>query len=123
MKTVGRYVVKFQVWHIKLTTDFRVENVPRQLDSISKLLTTFVTALSKHTRTAASHIFVFMISPDKREKKPYAIPIQCIPYRGMTLWSLVNKIVHEMHHRQMKVIGKFALYCVGIPYNYCRLCN
>lgn len=54
-----------------------------------------------------------MISPDKRDKKPYAIPIQCVSYRGMkdtTLRRLTNQIVHEMHHRQMKVAGK--LICV-----------
>lgn len=51
---------------------------------------------------------VFMISPAKRDRKPYAIPIQCVSYRGMSdakLRKLVNQIVHEMHSRAMKVAG------------------
>lgn len=89
--------------------DLTTANVPRKVSDVRSALLTFVTALSKHTRTAASHIFIFMISSDKRDKKPYAIPIQCVSYRGMkeaTLRRLTDQIVHEMHQRQMKVAGK-----------------
>lgn len=89
--------------------DLKSFNLPRKLTDMRKELATFVTAMSKHTRIAATHIFVFMISPGKRNSKPYAIPIQYVSYRGMTegnLRALIDQIVHEMHHRGMKVDGK-----------------
>ena len=95
--------------------DLTTANVPRKVSAVRNALSTFVTALTKHTRTAASHIFVFMISCDKRDKKPYAIPIQCVAYRGMKeamLRRLTNQIVHEMHHREMKVAGKLLFKSV-----------
>ena len=48
--------------------DLATANVPRKVSDVRSALSTFITALSKHTRIAASHIFVFMISSDKRQK-------------------------------------------------------
>lgn len=89
--------------------NLRSSNLPRRLSDTRKDLTTFITGISKHIRSVASHIMVFMISPGKRDSKPYAIPIQCVAYRGMTeanLRKLVNVVIHEMHHRDMKIAGK-----------------
>lgn len=88
--------------------DLQSFNFSLKLTNTRKELNTFIAALSKHTRVAATHIMVFMISPAQRDTKPYAIPIQCVPYRGMTearLRKFVDQIVHEMHHRGMKVAG------------------
>lgn len=49
--------------------DLTTANVPRKISDVRSILLTFVTALSKHTKTAASHIFVFMISSDKKGQK------------------------------------------------------
>ena len=49
-----------------------------------------------------------MISTERRNKKPYAIPIQCVAYTGMTvaeLRTIVNNIVSEMVKIEMKVTG------------------
>ena len=99
-----------KIWETSF--DLATANVPRKVSDVRSALSAFITALSKHTRTTASHIFVFMISSDKRDKKPYAIPIQCVSYRGMTdatLRRLTDQIVHEMHQRQMKIAGKSFL--------------
>ena len=88
--------------------DLQSFNFNRRLTETRKELSIFITALSKHTRVAATHIMVYMISPAQRDSKPYAVPIQCIPYRGMTearLREFVDQIVHEMHHRGMKIAG------------------
>lgn len=61
--------------------DLTAANLPRRLHEVQN--STFTTALTKYTRMVATHIFVFMISPSKRDKKPYAIPIQCVSYCGM----------------------------------------
>ncbi len=37
----------------------------------------------RQKRTPASHVFVLMISSEQRRVKPYAIPIQCLPYTSM----------------------------------------
>ena len=51
-------------------------------------------------------MFVLMISSELRNKKPYAVPVQCIPYAGMResdIRQLINLLIKEMG---MKVAGK-----------------
>jgi len=59
------------------------ENMPKCLRSFCTDLTQFIKNIFVHQRESASHIFVFMISPEERNTKPYALPIQCIPYTGI----------------------------------------
>ena len=59
-------------------------------------------------RIAATHLLVFMISPESCNKKPYAISVQCIPYSGMsenTIRGLANRLIAEMSARGMEVAG------------------
>lgn len=72
-------------------------NLPRQLTTLQKRLTLMTKALSRHKRTAATHVFVFMISTEDRAKKPYSLPVQCMPYKGLSdqkvsyiQWNLQN---------------------------------
>lgn len=84
-------------------------NVPRRLAALRKRLTLMTKGLSRHKRTAATHVFVFMISTEDRAKKPYALPIQCIPYKGLShkmIRHLTDRVVAEMTVRGMKVVGK-----------------
>ena len=49
-----------------------------------------------------------MISNEERNKKPYALPIQCLPYKGLSdskVRELANHIITEMVQRKMKVAG------------------
>ena len=59
-------------------------NLPRRLTTLRKRLASMTKALSRHKRTAATHVFVFMIGTEDRAKKPYSLPIQCIPYKGLS---------------------------------------
>ncbi len=71
----------------------------------------FHAALSRQKRTAATHLFVVMISPEERQKKPYALPIQCIPYTGLTekvARNIVNEVLKEMRDRGMQATGNYA---------------
>ena len=55
-----------------------------------------------------THVLVFMISTEDRKRKPYVLPAQCIPYKGMhdTMVSkLANKIISEMIKRKINVAG------------------
>ena len=53
-----------------------------------------------------------MISSEERRKKPYALPGQCIPYKGLgdrTVRDLANAIIREMSKHQMKVAGEVLI--------------
>ena len=50
-------------------------------------------------RSPATHVFVFMVSSESRSKKPYSLPVQCIPYAGLIeveLRRLINDLCKEM---------------------------
>ena len=52
---------------------------------------------------------MLLISSEERSKKPYALPIQCVPYKGLSdnkVRELANHVIHEMVIRGMKVAGK-----------------
>ena len=86
----------------------REENLPRTLQTIRQKTITFVKGVVRHQRTAATHVLVFMISNEERNKKPYALPIQCLPYKGLSdnkVRELANRIIAEMVKRKMKVAG------------------
>ena len=78
------------------------------LGEIKTKLQSFVWDLSRQQRVPASHIFVIMISSEKRNIKPYAIPIQCLPYASMnssTMRRVLSNIVRLMKDRNMMVAG------------------
>lgn len=60
----------------------RVElNIPRKLTNLRPHATLFVKGVTRIRRTAATHLLVFTISHESRSQKPYALPIQCVPYK------------------------------------------
>ena len=103
---------------------WREDNVPKQLSGIRERMVAFITAVTRHQRTPASHVLVLMISSEERNKKPYALPVQCIPYKGLSdskVRELANKLIYEMVDRNMKVAGEkilmhrdhIMILCVG----------
>lgn len=91
------------------------QNVASQLNDFRSALSSFVRSLSRHQRMQATHLFVFMISCDKRDTKPYAVPVQCLPYNSLPhskLRHLINELIKEMESRGMKVAGT-CMFCVG----------
>ena len=86
------------------------ENIALKVTKLRDEMVKFVKNLSRHQRTAATHLLVVMISPEERKKKPYAFPVQCIPYKGLKdsqVRSIINDVVKEMCDRGMKVAGWF----------------
>ena len=51
-----------------------------RLSQVKSLLQDIVKGFYRYRRTAATHVLVIMISTETRTKKPYALPIQCLPY-------------------------------------------
>jgi len=60
------------------------ENIPSQLTTIHTKLLAFIKGVTCHQRIPATHVLVFMTSSEDRRKKPYALSIQCIPYKGLS---------------------------------------
>ena len=111
----GRQVyaeVKALTSRLQVGVGSREENIPRSLQTIRQKATSFVKGLVRHQRTAATHVLVFMISNEERNKKPYALPIQCLPYKGLSdnkVHELANRIITEMVKRKMKVVGNYRV--------------
>ena len=67
-----------------------------------------------------------MISNEERSKRSYALPIQCIPYKGLSdakVQELANKIIREMVKRKMKVTGMKVYVNVHLWINSIRIYN
>ena len=65
--------------------------------------------LFKKKRQCATHILVFMLSDEKWDKKPYATPVQYIPYHSLQdqeLRDLVKKIKVELNNANIKAVGR-----------------
>ncbi|XP_064390678.1 uncharacterized protein LOC135338466 [Halichondria panicea] len=68
----------------------------------------FVKAVTRHQRTPATHVLVTMISPSERNHKPYALPIACIPYVGLSeakARSHISAVAEEMVKQGLRVEG------------------
>ena len=66
-----------------------------------KLLRDKIQSISPESEenSQASHILVFMISTEDRTKKPYALPVQCVPYKGLSdskVRDLANNIISDI---------------------------
>lgn len=86
-------------------------NVARRIAKIRDNMPQFVKGIFRYQRTPATHILVTMISPSQRNKKPYALPVSCIPYASITEKKArqhINQVLVEMKKRNMKVAGKFS---------------
>lgn len=107
------------------TCDIVVENIPRIFEVLRSKLQPFLKVLYRYLRKPASHVFVFMISPEERQSKPYALPVQCIPCAGISdakVRELLNKIVKEMNCKKMKVAGMYSV-ALSCPYQKVSSCR
>ena len=72
--------------------------------------------LFKKKRTSASHVLVFMLSDEKRARKPYALPVRYIPYRTLRdqyIRDFSKDIKLKMKEKGLKLVGRYA-YCALI---------
>jgi len=100
--------------------DNNKDNVPSCLTTLRQKATAFLKGIVRHQRNAATHVLVFMISPEERNKKPYALPVQCLPYRGISdtkVRKLADNIIQEMVKRNMNVAGKLHIYIILLGLN------
>ena len=76
---------------------------------------------AKKRQPAATHVLVFLVSEERRNRKPYAFPVQYIPYKSMKdqhVRDYVNKIKEAMVSSGMKPVGKYHflrnLICIAL---------
>lgn len=81
--------------------------------------------LFKKKRTPATHVMVTMLSDEKRNHKPYALPVQYIPCQTLKdqfVRDLNKSLKEEMKSRDMTVAGgcqflKYAINQFPLPSN------
>ena len=97
-------------------------NVPKQLTTIKEQLINLTKGIERKKRKAATHALFILISDEKRDKKPYAVPVQYISYtslRDRDVRSLVQKVKQEMVSIGMEVVGKMNLHSeTKLDYSY-----
>ncbi|KAI8517793.1 hypothetical protein Bbelb_038100 [Branchiostoma belcheri] len=79
------------------------DRVAQCLVELAKDSQTYLQNLFKKRRVAADHAMVIMVSDERRNQKPYAVPIQLIPYhslRDQFLQEFLNKC-----HEEAKKLG------------------
>ncbi|SMN01541.1 hypothetical protein SPONN_2620 [uncultured Candidatus Thioglobus sp.] len=83
-------------------------NVARKISDLKDVLIEIVRGVFWYHRTIATHVLVIMISTESRNRKPYSLPVQCIPYASLKddhIRSILNNVVKEMSRLGMKVAG------------------
>ena len=69
--------------------------------------------LFKIKKTPATHVLVTMLSDEKRNKKPYALPVRYVSYRGIKdqyVRDLNKELKENMVERGLHVVGKSLLF-------------
>jgi hypothetical protein len=78
------------------------------LVKLKSRLQQYTKELFSKKRVAASYLLVFMISDELRNRKPYAVPVQFIPYKSLgdsQLRDLQIKLEKSMKSTGMTVVG------------------
>ena len=94
-------------------------NIPLFLTELRSSLLQFQKNLFKKRRKPASYILVALISESLRRRKPYALPIQCIPHSGlkdMQVRHFSNVIKEEMVKAGLTPKGKSHAFTYHLLY-------
>ena len=80
------------------------------LRELVKEVKVYLRNLFKKKRIAAIHVLVMMLSDERRNKKPYALPIRYVPYRSMRdqyVRDLTKDIKLKMQERDLNLVGQY----------------
>ena len=91
------------------------QEVSREIDVITALqniekdtLTYLRNLYIKKRQPGATHVLLFLISDERRNKKPYALPVQYVPYKSIKdqfVRDLTDSIKREMIKMSLKPVG------------------
>ena len=83
-------------------------NAKKSLLALKPKLLEYLRGLCTKKRTPATHLLVFMVSDELRNRKPYAVPIRFMPYGSITdhkMRELESEVECAMEKLEMKVVG------------------
>jgi hypothetical protein len=87
-----------------------VKNVVMALKNIEQDMLAYLRNLfMKKRQPAATHVLLFLVSDERRNKKPFAMPVQYIPYhsiRDQFVRDMTNNIKRGMMKMELKPVGK-----------------
>ena len=63
----------------------------------------------KRRQPEATHVFIFLLSDERRNRKPYCLPIQYVPYH-----SLKDQTVRELTNNVRKEMDKLGMLSIGL---------
>ncbi len=79
----------------------------------------------KKRQPAASHVLVLMVSDERRNKKPYALPVQYIPYYSLKdqyIRDFTKVLKQNMVQLGLHVVGELIIKCT-VSELYCHSWN
>ena len=88
------------------------QQAPREKDVVTALqnvehnaLTYLRNLLIKKRQPGATHVLLFLGSNERQNKKPYALPVQYIPYKSINV-QCVRDMTDAIKSKKMKPVGK-----------------
>lgn len=85
-------------------------------DALTYLTNLFV----KKRQPGATHVLLFLVSDERRNKKPYALPVQYIPYKSIKdqhVRDMTDAIKSKMMQLDLKPVGtldEIIFFCLKI---------
>lgn len=91
-------------------TSPRIGDVIASLQNMSKELADYFRNLFvKKRQPAATHVLIIMVSEERRNRKPYSLPVQYVPYhtiRDQYIRDLSKSVKLKMTELEMTTVGK-----------------
>ena len=87
-----------------------IQTIRTVLKRLGKETKCYLRNLYKKKRTAATHILVLMLSDERRNKKPYALPVRYVPYRSLRdqyVRDLTKDIKRAVVERGLRLVGQY----------------
>lgn len=99
----------------KKIKDMDTQECKIRLRRLQKEYKTYLTNVFKKKREPpASHVMVVMVSDERRNKKPYALPVKCVPYNSISD-QFVRDITKDIRVKMLEMglahVGKYRGFC------------
>jgi hypothetical protein len=92
-----------------LLQEKNIKAIAFHLKRMTEEMRDYLCKLYKKRRTAATHVLVVMVSSEKRDKKPYALPIRYVPYKSLKdadMRAIIEETKEQMKDLGLKVVGE-----------------
>ena len=85
-------------------------NMRTSLKGLVKEVKGYLRNLFKKKRIAATHVLILMLSDERRNKKPYALPIRYVPHRSLRdqyVRDLTRDVKLKMQEKELNLVGQY----------------